>query len=194
METIEDETLMLQARDGDVDRLSVLFERYSGLLYTYFMKRCQRHDLSEDLTQEVFVKVLKYRESFKPGRGFRGWLFTIARNVLNSQLTRKSDSIQVLDSDLESDVPREPVEERDSPDVEAIRSQETDLLYEALERLSDEKRQLVIMRRIQDLSYAEMVEILGHDVKTLKMRAHRAVRELAVHLKSIMKEKSYEMR
>ena len=193
VEAVDDETLMLQVLDGDLDRLNVLFERYSGMLYCYFMKRCRQHSLSEDLTQEVFLRVLRYRKTFKANRSFKNWLFGIARNANKHHWAKKS-SWQILSSNPESEIEGELVDERSRPDAEADRGDDAALLYEALEMLSEEKRQLVILRRIQNLDYAEIADILGCEIKLLKVRAHRAVAELAKHVKSLMKEKPYELR
>ncbi len=184
---------MLQARNGDLETLNVLFERYCGMLYSFFMKRTQEHSLSEDLTQEVFLRVLRYRASFKDDGHFKGWLFGIARNIQNRHWERHYTKSEILNEDLRGEKAIEMIDTRNQPDVEACRSEDTALLYQALEQLSEEKRQIVIMRRIQNLSYAEMARILDCEAKLLKVRVCRAVAELAKHMKTLIKERPYEM-
>ncbi|EDY80995.1 RNA polymerase sigma factor, sigma-70 family [Verrucomicrobiia bacterium DG1235] len=193
MEESDDEILMLQVREGDLDKLSQLFERYSGMLYSFFMKRSGVHTLSEDLTQEVFLRILKYRRSYHPGSSFKAWLFTIARNIQYKHWTKGKSRRNVIREEPPADERFEPIDEGIRPDDQASRSEETELLYEALEKLPEEKRQLVVMRRIQDLEYAEMARILGCETNLLKVRVHRAVVELTKQLKSLTKERSYEM-
>jgi len=191
---MDDETIMLQAQEGDLDQLTVLFERYGGMLYYYFMQRSQSHTLSEDLTQEVFLRVLKYRKSFKPDGIFKAWLFGIARNVQNRHWALKSTKFESLSEDLGKEAQNEQSDEANHPDSLANRNQEIALLYEALDRLSEDKRQLVILRRLQGLNYKEIADILGCEARSLKIRVHRAIGELSKHLNSIMKERPYEMR
>lgn len=193
MDETNDEILMQQVRDGELDQLTVLFERYSGLLYCFFMKRTHEHSLSEDLTQDVFLKIMKYRKSYKPGSVFRSWLFTIARNAQNQQWSKRFSKLHVLSDDQESETENRADESQQRPDQTANINEESALLYEALEMLPEEKRKLVVLRRIQDLTYTEMAHTLDCEVKSLKVRVHRAVAELAKHLKSLMKERSYEL-
>ncbi len=193
MEPVTDESLMLQARNGDLETLNVLFERYCGMLYSFFMKRTQEHSLSEDLTQEVFLRVLRYRASFKDDGNFKGWLFGIARNIQNRHWEKRYTKSEILHEDIGNEEAIEIVDARDQPDAEASRSGDTALLYQALERLSEEKRQIVIMRRIQNLSYIEMARILDCEANQLRVRVCRAVAELAKHMKSLIKERPYEM-
>ena len=76
-----DDALMVQVRDGDPEPLAVLFERYQVPLYNYFLRLCGQASTSEDLVQEVFLRVLKYKHTFKGQGQFRAWLFQIARSA-----------------------------------------------------------------------------------------------------------------
>ncbi len=72
---------MQQVRDGDVGKLSLLFDHHHKPLLRFFVHLTSNHEASEDLVQEVFFRVLKYRQSFQPGTSFRAWLYQIARNA-----------------------------------------------------------------------------------------------------------------
>ncbi len=184
---------MMQVREGALDRLGVLFERHSGILYSFYMKRTNDHNLSEDLTQEVFLRVLKYRQSFKPGSAFRAWMFSIARNTQYRQWERRFSKNHVLSDSFGIEGHNDPEDGSIRPDMETNKKQETALLYEALEKLPEKKRQLVVMRRIQNLSYIEMAEILDCEPVPLRTLVHRAVKELTKQLQSLMKEASHEL-
>src|SRR6188768_891338 len=72
---------MLKVKDGDLDRLGLLFERYKKPLFGFFYGMNKDAELSEDLVQNVFFRILKYRYLFRGEGDFRTWMFHIARNV-----------------------------------------------------------------------------------------------------------------
>src|SRR6476659_1613057 len=72
---------MLKVKEGDLDRLSLLFERYKRPLYGFFYGLNRNAELSEDLVQNVFYRILKYRYLFRGEGDFKTWMFHIARNV-----------------------------------------------------------------------------------------------------------------
>src|SRR5437870_13643805 len=76
-----DEELMLHVRDGAGDMLGVLFDRYQTPLFNFYSKLTGDRTLSEDLVQEVFLRILKYRQSYCRGTPFRSWVYQIARNA-----------------------------------------------------------------------------------------------------------------
>src|SRR5215472_9575853 len=76
-----DEELMLQVRDGAGEMLGVLFDRYQAPLFNFYSKLTGDRALSEDLVQEVFLRILKYRQSYQPGTHFLAWIYQIARNA-----------------------------------------------------------------------------------------------------------------
>ena len=77
-----DEILMKQLAGGNKAAAGVLYERYSSSVYNYFVRMTKDVESSRDLTQNVFVKILKYRHSWKDDKVFSYWLFRIARNIL----------------------------------------------------------------------------------------------------------------
>ncbi len=99
METITDEKLMQQVAKGDLDQLKVLFERHHVHVFNFLNKMTRDRMLSEDMTQEVFYKIMKYRTTYANGR-FVAWMFTIARNNLKTYYSRKKERYDSLDEKL----------------------------------------------------------------------------------------------
>src|SRR5690348_11487914 len=83
LEALTDNALMLRVRDGETDTLGLLFERYKRPLYGFFYGMNRDSELSEDLVQNVFFRILKYRYLFRGEGDFKTWMFHIARNVNN---------------------------------------------------------------------------------------------------------------
>ena len=180
---------MLQVRDGEVEKLGVLFERHQRMLFNFFVRLTNDRELSEDLVQEVFFRMLKYRHTFQPENQFRSWMFQIARNA-HFDASRKRQREARLNSPVSGE---EMVAPEPTPDQRAGRQQEIRLLQRALARLPLEKREVLLLSRVQDLNYNEVAEILGCDPGTVKVRVHRALKELRDIFRELTGEKHYEV-
>src|SRR6266849_9839250 len=88
MHSVTDEDLMLQVRDGAGETLGVLFDRYQAPLLNFYCKLTSDRGLSEDLVQEVFLRILRHRQTYRPGTPFRAWIYQIARNARIDQFRK----------------------------------------------------------------------------------------------------------
>jgi RNA polymerase sigma factor (sigma-70 family) len=167
-----DEQTMQEVRDGDVGKLELLFERHHRALYHYFLHLTGNAAVSEDLVQEVFFRILKYRQSYRPETSFRAWMFQIGRNAHLDQAGRNKGEVALPDAASEIGSPGMP------PDRELENKQETALLRQALAALPEEKREVIVMSRFLDLKYDEIASILKCEVGTVKVRVYRALSEL----------------
>src|SRR5438105_5514891 len=89
-----DEELMLYVRNGVPEMLGVLFERYHVPLFNFFYRLTGNRMASEDLVQDAFYRILKYRQSYKPGSPFRTWMYQIARNARADQFHRQPREVE----------------------------------------------------------------------------------------------------
>jgi len=170
--TLTDEALMLSVRDGDVGQLGVLFERYHGMLFDFFCRMLGNRTAADDLVQDVFFRILKYRKTYRDDSHFTTWMFHIARNARFDHF--KKHRAEVLFPEEGFDIPgRGPF-----PSQQFEKEQETLMLKRAMQKLPDEKRELLILARYQELKYEQIADLLGVDVGTVKVRVHRAVKEL----------------
>ena len=81
VEQFNDEQLMLKVKSGQLDSLAPLFEKYHVKLYNFFLRLTRNRDVSRDLTQNVFRRILSYRETYDARWPFRTWMYQVARNV-----------------------------------------------------------------------------------------------------------------
>ena len=88
MKSVPDEDVMLQVRNGEVEMLGVLFDRYQAPLFNFYSKMTQDRTVSEDLVQEVFLRILRYRQTYRPNTTFRTWMYQIARNTRLDQVRK----------------------------------------------------------------------------------------------------------
>src|SRR5690348_2791720 len=170
-----DEELMLEVRDGTGETLGVLFDRYHTPLYNFYSKLTGDRTLSEDLVQEVFLRILRYRQSYQPGTPFRAWIYQIARNARVDHY-RKTPRHISFEPEMAP-----PVMPKDS----AQQSEEAALLHRALMQMREEKREILILRRFQEWKYEEMARVLGCELGTVKTRIPRAIQELRQNFKRL---------
>jgi RNA polymerase sigma factor (sigma-70 family) len=181
---LNDENVMTEVRAGDVGRLEVLFDRHHPALVRYFLYLTGNRSVSEDLAQDAFFRVLKYRHTYQPGANFRAWLYQIGRNVYADHLGKLKPEVAM---------PQEAPEIRGSevpPDREFQKKQEALLLRRALAAMPGEKREVLILSRFQDMKYEEIASVLKCEVGTVKVRVYRAMRELSDRFFALSGEKA----
>lgn len=173
LDSISDNALMLKVKEGDLDRLGLLFERYHKVLLAFFYRIHHDGSVSEDLVQNVFMRILKYRHGFKGDGIFKVWMFHIARNVSHDQF-RKDSRGSFANDDLGKWEGRLSNDDGDSDDKE-IKDQ---LLFEALELLEPDKKELLVMSKLNGVKYREISEVLGITEGNVKVKVFRALGEL----------------
>jgi RNA polymerase sigma-70 factor, ECF subfamily len=125
---------------------------------------------SEDLTQEVFIRMLKYRNAFGEDSDYRGWMYQIARNLRADHFRKRVPQAALLE---EIQMARDP-----SPSQHLEHEQHIAVLHQALLALPEDKRELLILARYEEMKYEEIASLLSIEVGAVKVRVHRAMREL----------------
>jgi RNA polymerase sigma-70 factor (ECF subfamily) len=172
-----DEQLMCQVRDGEVARLGELFERYQSPLFNYFRRLGGDRQFSEDLVQEVFMRILRFRHTFRAGSTgdgtpFATWIYQIARNA-RVDAFRKRHAEAVLNEEFDQAPDAAPHAES-----RAVAREQEALVREALSRLNEDQRELLVLSRYQELKYNQIAELLDCEPGTVKTRVFRAMAEL----------------
>jgi RNA polymerase sigma factor (sigma-70 family) len=168
----DDEKLMLQVREGQVQMLAILFERHHVRLFNFFLRLTADRPLSEDLTQELFLRILKYRHTYRGESKFGTWMYQIARNLHIDHLRSSHPEMPIDDLYEEKPSPQP------CPAQKAETQQEADLLARALERLPLRKREVLLLSRFQNLKYQEIASLLECSVENVKVQVHRSLKEL----------------
>lgn len=164
--------LMENVKEGQVEKLAVLFERHHVSLYNFFLHLTGSRNISEDLVQDVFYRILNYRSTYKGESKFTTWMYKIARNAHIDFLRKKKEELPLEEQWNESLSP-EP-----SPEKKLEIGQDITLMREALAKLPLKKREVLILSRYQDLKYKEIAELLGCQIGTVKAHVHRAIKDL----------------
>ncbi len=178
--TENDEKLMGEVREGDLRKLAILFERHNRPLYNFFLHMNGNPDLSEDLVQDVFFRILRYRHTYDGSRSFPAWMYQIARNASIDVAHKHKGELQLVTKREDEDdrTMNEPASPIMGAEETMRKRQELALLRRALERLPDDKREVLVLSRYQNLAYDEIASILGCEVGAVKVRVYRATRAL----------------
>ncbi len=169
--SVSDDALMLDVSKGQVAKLGVLFDRNHRKLFDFFIRMTGSREVSEDLVQDVFFRILKYRATFRACSRFTTWMYHIARNARIDHLNKHKREYYFEDTLLEVMSPSVAPEDLG-------KKQEAALLRRALAELPEEKREVLILSRFQNMKYDQIGEVMGCDSGTVKVRVFRATQEL----------------
>jgi len=166
-----DSDLMRQVRGGRTAALATLFERHHARVYGYCLRMTGNRSTAEDLVQDVFMKMLKYKATFKDDSDLVPWMFGIARNSCLAHLKRRAnDRLPAIEPAEEAAA--EPAADEPHDD------RQTELVRQALLRLPAERREVLVLSRYEYKSYDEIALVLDCSVGAVKVRVHRAMKQL----------------
>ena len=163
---------MAKVRDGDPEKLALLYERYKRPLLGFFVGMVRDRELGEDLVQNTFIRILKYKHLFRGDGDFRTWMFHIARNVKNDHFRKNKVTHEKVEK-WEDKI-------RDEGNLmqEWQGQDEQRMLAIAMERLPEEKREILLLSKYQEKKYKEIGELLGCTEGAVKVKVFRALQDL----------------
>jgi RNA polymerase sigma-70 factor (ECF subfamily) len=179
-----DEQIMEAVKNGDLQQASILFERHHKRIYNFLARMALDRALAEDLTQNVFLRLIRYRTSYRNGNRFLPWIYQMARNVFadhyQTHKNRKADFVAV--EHMGDTV----MDHNDSAEQE----ERERILQRSLAQLSDEQRELLVLTRYQHMKYEEVAELMETSVANIKVKVHRAIAKLREHYFELEKNQS----
>ena len=174
VDSLSDHELMIAVRAGEIDKLGELFERHHKPLYGYFVHHTGDRTASEDLVQLVFYRILKYRHTYRDDGRFSAWIYHVARKVAADHFRRNSTSPQATDPDELHAVPDRTPHAADR----AVATDDAERLHAALAALDPGQRELLVLARFQHLKHEEIARLYDLSVGAVKVRVHRALKDL----------------
>lgn len=179
MAEIPDEIVMLRVKEGNLNEMSVLFERYHRKIYNFFFRLTFNIDVSQDLTQNLFYRMIKYKSSYKSDYSVKSWIYQIARNLhadyckeekKSEELFQKADKYQTEVPDEENNYHEDDYQRLDR----------------AISDLNDDQKEIIVLSRYQGLKYEEISAITNQSVPAIKVAMHRAIKQLrGIYFKQI---------
>ena len=177
-------------KQNDKNALKQVYEAYLPYIYGIVLNMVGNRELAEDVTSEFFIKLWEISDTYKPGKGHRGWLATIARN-LSIDFIRKTkrevltDSFEKRNEDEGSvDVLEHSLTDSNLGGLENGQSQVEDevvenlSIQEALKKLSDKEQEVIHLKIFGELSFKEIAEILSEPMGTITWRYQNALKKL----------------
>jgi len=167
-----DEMIMEAMKKGDLQQASLLFERYHKRIFNFLARMTMDRTLAEDLTQNVFVRMIKYRNSYREGAKFQSWIYQIARNIFADHYQENKNrrhgfiDVQKIEGTM-----------ADSDEMQMMDERE-ELLHKCLARLEPDQRELLVLTRFQHMKYEEVATIMDTTVANIKVKVHRAIGKL----------------
>ena len=183
-----DEQLMLLFQGGDENAYIELVNRYKDKLINFIFNYLGDLESSEDVVQETMIKLYQKKHYYKEIAKFSTWLYTIAKNLANTELRKRKQRKTTLLSQFSKD---DKTYELPSNDPEPGQEIQTDIVNKiirnAVEQLSEKFKIVIVLRDIQGLSYEDISEIINVPIGTVKSRINRARLQLQVELKHLKK-------
>lgn len=174
VDSLSDHAIMLKIKAGDLEKLNLLYHRYSRRMFGFFYRMTHDGSSSEDLVQNVFMRVLKYKHTYSDTGQFESWLFQLARNVHHDHYRKsKRYSWQEDMSEWESHL-----QESNNVETRKEKEEEMSMLMQALDSLSPEKKELIELTRFQRMKYGDVANMLNITESAVKVRVHRVLKEL----------------
>lgn len=165
---------MRRVQSGETQLMGILYERHKLSLFNYFLRCTNNRERSEDMVHNVFLKVMKNIKHFNGTGEFRYWLFRIARNSWIDNAKKKEPMLKAVA--LEN-VQVEKFTKHDGGEA-GIKEQRKAMLQKALDCLSEEKRDAIILSRYQGLDYKTIAEISNCTESAVKSRVMRGLTEI----------------
>jgi RNA polymerase sigma-70 factor, ECF subfamily len=165
-----------RAQLGDQVAFDAIYDRFADALFRYLYARCGDAGLAEDLTGELWVRVVERLPAFRfhggdPEAVFAGWLYRIARNLaIDSYRRRHHTSVPLPDTLSSRDTP---------PDEHVIAGDDRRALRAAIEQLTAEQREVLLLRFVEERSNAEVAVLTGRTENAVKVMQHRALGALS---------------
>lgn len=174
--TPSDDELLRLMRAGDEDALTTLYRRRQGGLYRFALQMSGSETLAEDVTQEVFMVLMREADHYDARRGpLQAYLYGIARNQVLRRLERDRPFVQIVDEAEDAgSATAEPLVAQGDPLRDLLHSEMIESVRQAVLALPSHYREVVVLCDLHEMSYAEAASALSCAVGTIRSRLHRA--------------------
>jgi RNA polymerase sigma-70 factor, ECF subfamily len=183
----QDAQLLLRVGEGDDTSFALLLERHRGPVVHFLYRMVQNQAVSEELAQEVFLRVYRSRLKYEPTAKFTTWLFRIATHVaLNSiRDAKKEKGHESLDEEMLDGLERQVADRQPTVEQQMVHEVKRREVRQAIEALPAKQRAAVLMHKYEGLDYAQIAGVLSCSesaIKSLLFRAYEALRDQLAHM------------
>jgi RNA polymerase sigma-70 factor (ECF subfamily) len=192
MERERDIKLMLRVKDGDLAAFEALYARYSRPLTNFFYRLVWDRGFAEDLMQETFLRLWRGRNGYQPSGKFTTWMFQIAKNHWLNERDKRRRRVSPVSMDAGGDAESNGLKEslparENGPMTENLNRELGEKIAVAVEGLSEKLRLVFVLGQVEGIRYADIGEILGIPVGTVKSRMANAEKAIRGRLSSYLR-------
>ncbi len=174
--------LVEQSRNGDVDAFEELIKDYKKVAYNIALRVLRNVEDAEDASQEALIKVYKSIQNFNMQSSFKSWMYRIVVNTCIDFKRKKNINAVSIDENIDlggnKEFQIEIADDTNNPDILIEKNFNNKLISDAVGRLEDDFKTIIILRDIQGFSYSEISEMLNCNLGTVKSRLNRARKSL----------------
>jgi RNA polymerase sigma-70 factor, ECF subfamily len=176
----DEEELIQSALAGKSSSFELLVTRYQDRLYTAMISVVGSTDEAEDVVQEAFIQAYLKLSTFQQNSRFYTWLYRIAFNFALAKRRRHRGHLSLEEGrEVSGSEPKSKIE---APETRMTRSEDVDLVHQALSELSEDHRSILVLREMEDLAYEDIAEVLQISIGTVRSRLNRARLALKLQL------------
>ena len=186
-----DGAIISRCKNRDAEAFGLLVDRYQARVFGFVRRMVHNVEDAEDIAQEVFVRAFQNIDRFDGRASLTTWLFKIASNLCIDRVRRKDrrpDTVSMANSEEGESVEIEVPDERWNPEVMTTISYMEQKLEEAIGKMSDKLRSVLLLHDIEELSYDEISKVIGIPVGTVKSRLFLARTALQDSIKEFIRE------
>ena len=172
--TDSDEKLMKYVQNGNKKALEKLYERYKGKIFNFVVNMMKDQKQAEEITQDVFIKIIKNSARFSDQYKFSTWIFTIAKNTTLDRIKKKKESTFGLDTLGSGNYVDQQVDDSINIEMDAIAKADKEIVEKCLGKLKYEQKEALMMRVYSEDSYEEISKALDKSLSSVKSLINRA--------------------
>ena len=179
---ISDEDLMMNYRSGEATAFDTLYRRHKGGIYRYLLKKCGSESVAEELFQDVWMKLIAAREHYEVKAKFTTFLYQLAHNRFIDHYRRQKTTMSM--NLVQNDCNEESIPGRiqEQPETKVYLSEQIDIIFQLLDELPDEQREVFMLKEEAGMSIAEIADVIGVNQETTKSRLRYAIKKLRTGL------------
>ncbi len=184
---LSDDQIIERTLAGETDAFSLLVRRWERPIYGLSLRMLGRDEDARDVCQETFLAAFRNLRKFRGDAKFSSWLYRIALNACHSRLRKQGVAVEhSIDQDDEDGRKLELADREVEPMPERLhRDQRAALVRKALQALPAEMRQVIIMKEYEELTFAEIAEVLQIPVSTVKSRVYTGLQQMRARLEKM---------
>lgn len=190
--SLNEKKLIKRSAKGDIDAFEKLIEAHQKTAYNIALKMLRNSEDAKDISQQAFIKVFRYIDTFNFESSFKTWMYRIIVNLCIDYINKnKKNTVYSLDNPISTEkgeIRREIKDDTNMPENIIEKKETKELVHNAINKLDEIHRTIIILRDIEGFSYNEISEILDISIGTVKSRIKRGRDNLRIILKKEMEQ------